>query len=83
MLNADTAKGAMVVFALCLKTRGDLLANTIQIVRTTKFARMPFALLVVTLLGCLTTEVLLNLAAIRRAKHCQALIAAFLGFFHE
>jgi hypothetical protein len=62
MLNADTVKGAMVVSALCRKTRGDLLASTIQIVRTTKFARTPFALVVVTLLGCLTTEVSLNLS---------------------
>jgi len=59
MLNAVTAKGAMVVFALWRKTRGDLLASTIRIVRTTKFARTPFALRAVTLLGCLTTEVVL------------------------
>jgi len=72
MLNAVTAKGAMVVFAWWRKTRGDLLASTIRIVRTTKFARTPFALLAVTLLGCLTTEVILILAD--SFKHLQLLL---------
>jgi len=56
MLNAASARGATLAFVLWGKIKATSLVNPILIVRTTKFARVQFALLVTTLPGYLTTE---------------------------